>query len=255
MGALGLPQQHRQGGNIQIPLDQGGDGALPAQLPIERPHRRRHRGAVGVDIEVALGQALIGKAGEVDLADGVQADGGQVVGAVEAVIDAADIEVVEIQQDGAATAALQLSQEGPLAHLAGQLQIGRGVLDQQLATQALLHPLYLVAQMAERGPGIGHRQQVVEVTPAYAAPAQMLRDPHRLDGRDQGRQLAQMKGIERVGRAQRHTDPVQADGVVCGEFGQHLEAVAVALEVVFAVHLEPADCGQGLADLVVVGGT
>ncbi|MNG27448.1 hypothetical protein D3C84_1125690 [compost metagenome] len=82
----------------------------------------------------------------------------------------------------------------------------------------------------------------------------MLGDPHRRDGRHQGRQLAQVRRVERVGGAKRHADPVQADGVVPGELGQHLEALAVALEVVFAVHLEPAYPGQGLADLVIVGG-
>ena len=209
---------------------------------------------MGVDIEVPLGQHLVGKTGQVDLPDRLKVDGGQVVGAVEAVIDTADMEVVEIEQDAAAAAPRQLGQKRRFAHLPGQLQIGRGIFDEQLPTQGLLHPVYLVAHVREGLTGVGHGQQIVEIAPAYAAPAQVLGDPHRRYGRHQGRQLAQVRRVERVGGAQRHADPVQADGIVPGEFGQHLKAFAVALEVVFAVHLEPADPGQGLADLVIVGG-
>jgi hypothetical protein len=54
--ALGLCQQHGERRDLEIPLDQGGNGALAADLVIEGPHRFAHRRAVGIDIEVPLRQ-------------------------------------------------------------------------------------------------------------------------------------------------------------------------------------------------------
>ena len=253
-GTLRLSQQHRQRGDRQIPFNQGGDGALLADLLVERPDGLGHGGAVGVDIEGPLGQVLLGKTGQVNFADRVEVDSRQIVVHLQAVIDRAHMEVVEIEQDAATAAPSQLGQKLGLPHLPRQLQVGGGILDEQLSAQCLLHPIYLVAHVQKSGPGVGHGQQIVEIAPADAAPAQVLRHPHRRDGRHQGCQLAQVPGIERIGGAQRHADSVKAHGVVPRKLRQHLEALAVALEVVFAVYLKPAHSGQGVADLVVVRG-
>ena len=89
--------------------------------------------------------------------------------------------------------------------------------------------------------------------PIAPEPKPIRRLMHKL-GVEPVRQLAQVPGIERIGGAQRHADSVKAHGVVPRKLRQHLEALAVALEVVFAVYLKPAHSGQGVADLVVVRG-
>ena len=168
-------------------------------------------------------------------------------------IEGTDIEIVEVEQDATFAALLQLGQKFPLAHLPGQLQIGGGIFNQHAATQGLLYLLDLVAHVAQGGAGIGHRQQIVEVTPTNAAPAEMFGDPYRFDRRGQCRQLLQMVRIERVGRTKGHANAVKTDGVVLRQFGEHLKTLAVPFEVIFTVHLQPTDCRQGLPDLIVMG--
>ncbi len=123
----------------------------------------------------ADGVAVGGKARQMNLADGVQRQIADVAQRIAAVIDAGDVDVVHVEQQAATGAADHLGQEGSLVHRrAFKLEIGRRVLDQYLAPQALLYPVNVIADTVQRGTVVGHRQQVVEEHLAMAGPGQVF---------------------------------------------------------------------------------
>ena len=104
------PSSTRQRGSPD-PI-QSGWGWRAAGRPARRaPRQARPRGAVGVDIEGPLRQVLLGKTGQVNFADRVEVDSRQIVVHLQAVIDRAHMEVVEIEQDAATAAPSQLGQK------------------------------------------------------------------------------------------------------------------------------------------------
>lgn len=82
----------------------------------------------------------------------------------------------------------------------------------------------------------------------------MLRDPHRLDCRDQGPQPGKMALIEGIARAQGHADAMQTDGVVLGQLVEYMKSPAVGLKIVFAVNFQPANIGAFCQQSLVVRG-
>ena len=74
-----------------------------------------------------------------------------------------------------------------------------------------MHARYDVAQ---RFFGEWQRQQVVRVDTIDAGPAEVIRDPRRLDARCQRFDAAQVIDIERVGAADRQRNAVQHHGIV-----------------------------------------
>src|SRR5213592_2653255 len=75
-----LSEQYLERRDVGVPFDQRGDGAEACErLNIERPHGRRHAGAMVVDAQhLAIVELTHGVPGEVDLPDGESRQGGEI---------------------------------------------------------------------------------------------------------------------------------------------------------------------------------
>ena len=106
-----LGQQFGQGWNVVVALDHGGDRTETAHgMFVEPPYRIDDRVIVGVDDNVAL----VGVAGEMELADAVGRHAVDEGPRVEAVVEAADVDVVDVEQDQAVGALGDGGDEFPL---------------------------------------------------------------------------------------------------------------------------------------------
>ena len=133
----------------------------------------------------------------------------------------------------------------------GELQIARGVLDQDLAAEEILCLLHMRADHAERFLGVGQGEEIVEVDAAGDAPRNMFGDEIGLQPRDQRLDARQMGAVERAVGPEREADAMQAQRVVGAgslEKGQRPPAA----EIVLAVNFEPADRRPALEDGAVV---
>ena len=123
--------------NVVVAFDHGRYGAeVPDRRAIQVPHRFDDGMVVGVDEMTAE----IAVAGQVKLPHSGFRDGMQVGQGVEAVIHAADVDVVDVEQDGAIRSLRDFAQKLPLAHLGGLIgQVAGDVFQQNLPSQGLLH--------------------------------------------------------------------------------------------------------------------
>ena len=96
------PNNTSSSGISRVPLDQCWYPAqrgemLAYPLAVELPHRLADRFTVGIYPDLPLLELLDRKAGQVDLLDGSRVDGIKVSLAVKAMVEAADIDVVEVK--------------------------------------------------------------------------------------------------------------------------------------------------------------
>ena len=133
----------------------------------------------------------------------------------------------------------------------GELQIARGILDQDLAAEEILRLLHMAADHAERFLGVGQGQEIVEIDAAGDAPGDMLGDEIGLQARDQRLDAREMGAVERAVGPERQADAMQAQRVV-GAGGLEKGQRPPAAEIVLAVHFEPADRRPALEDGAVV---
>lgn len=82
----------------------------------------------------------------------------------------------------------------------------------------------------------------------------MIGDECRLELVDQLAQALQVAVAERIGRADREADAVQAERVLAAGAAQEAERQAAAPEVVLGMDLDEADVGLGLEELAAVLG-
>src|SRR5262245_10352953 len=220
-----------------VPLDEGGQRAEPAhRFAVEVPDLVANRSVVGVE---QVGP-VVGVSGEVDLADAVAREPGQVVLGPEAVVCRADEDVVDVEQDATIGLLGDGGKELPFRHRrVPEGDVARDVLEQEAAPEPILDLTHTTDDMVDRLVGVGERQQIVRVAMAVAAPAQVIRYPGRLDARDQLAELAEILAVERVGRADRERDPVQDHGGVHADALEHGERAATAHHEVLRDDLEP----------------
>ena len=105
---------------------------------------------------------------------------------VEAVIDAADVDVVDVEQDGAVGALRNFAQELPFAHL-GRLigEVAGDVFQQDLPAEGVLHLTDPRHHDVQRLLGVGQGKKIVQVASFDSGPAQMIGYPMRFDARRQ----------------------------------------------------------------------
>ena len=101
-------------------------------------------------------------------------------------------------------------EELPLVHLvAREAQVGRDVLERDAPPEPVLHRAHPRRHVAERLLGVREREQVVEVPPAHARPAQVVRYDGRLDAPRERSERVEVGEVERVGRADVQRDAVE----------------------------------------------
>ena len=172
------------------------------------------------------------------------------------VITAADVDVIDVEQDVAIGQFHQRGQEFPFRdRRVPILNITGKILDQQAPADKILRLTDTGRDMVQGFLGVGQRQQVVEVTPRHRAPAQMFRNQPGFYASNERLQLLQMVEVERIGRAKRKTDAVQTDRVMGAGSFQVMEWNTVQFEIIFTVYFHPANIRTGVEQRAVVTGT
>ena len=225
-----------------VPLDQRGDVAEPGDgVTIEIPHAVAHRMIVRV--------AQVGRQrlvpGQVKLPDALPRDGVEKGGRIEPVVVRADEHVVDVQQEAAVGALGERRQKLRLAHRrVPEGEIAGDVLHQDAPPEPLLDARHARRHVRQRLLGERQRPQIVPAVAAEARPAEVIRDPGRLDLRRQRRQPIEVADVERVRRPERHRHAVQHDRAMRARRPQHPARVAPLAHEVLADHLPPVD-GRG----------
>ena len=172
---------------------------------------------------------------------------------IVAVVEGADIDVVDVEQEPASGASRQLGQEFPFRHFGiVELNVGRDILEHDGAAEEVLHQLDAADDMIERLPGVGDRQQIVQVLAVDAGPAQMVRHPFRLDASGEVLQGLQIFEIGRRGGGDRHRHAVHHHGIAFANPIERAQRLAAGQHVVFADDLEPVDRRIAAQDFVVM---
>src|SRR6185295_1796694 len=121
---------------------------------------------------------------------------------IETVVDAADVHVVDVQQQPAIGALGDLAQELPFGHrVGGEAHVGGDVLQHEPALQHVLYRVHATHDVTHRLLGERQRHQVVQVDARDAGPAQMIRDPGGLDPVGERFDAAHVVEIQRIGAA------------------------------------------------------
>jgi hypothetical protein len=208
---------------------------------------------MGIDQDLAALERLDRVAGEMNL---VHADGCDVrdeFARVEAVVAAADVDVVDVEQHAAAALERERREELPLWDVAAfELQVAGDVLDQDLPAEEILDLADAPDHVPQRLFGVRQRQQVVRKGAVDRAPAQVLGDEPGLGQVHEPLEAPQVLAIERICRAQRQADAVQAERVELTQLQQVFDLCAAIGEIIFAVRFEPADVGPLAQQVVVV---
>src|SRR6185437_2683850 len=139
-GDARLVLEDLEGRQLLIPFDQGRLRADPFdRVCIQPPYRGIDAMVVGVDQEWSAQAFLATEAGQMDLADRGGIDAVDVMHGVDAVVDAVDVDVVDVEQQAAAAAPRQFAEEFPLGHRRMEVMDVTGdVLQQYLTLQGVL---------------------------------------------------------------------------------------------------------------------
>ena len=210
-------------------------------MTIEIPHAGAH--GMIVRVTQVRRQRLV--TGEVKLSDALPRDGVEKGGRIEPVVVRADEHVVDVQQEAAVGALGERGQKLRLAHRRVPVgQVAGDVLHQDPTPEPLLHARHARRHVRQRLLGERQRPQIVRAVTAEARPAEVVRDPGRLDLRRQRRQPIEVAGVQRIGRPERHRHPVEHDRAMRARRAQHSARVPPLAHEVLADHLPPVD-GRG----------
>jgi hypothetical protein len=103
-------------------------------------------------------------AAEMDFPNMLRRKGVDIGARIKGMVGGGDKHVVDVQQQPAAGAASKDIEKSDLRHLViGKAHIGRGVLDEDPASEGVLHFLDMGCNAAQGLGGIGQRQKIVEV--------------------------------------------------------------------------------------------
>src|SRR3954467_13952682 len=121
----------------------------------------------------------------------------QVLKRRKAVIGGAHKDVIYVEQDPSIRASDDLTDEIPFRERAcAVLDVARHVLEQQLPTEAILHPLHPFDHVKQRLFRVRQRPQIVRIVTTKSTKAQVVRDAQRADARGQLSELAQVARVQ-----------------------------------------------------------
>ena len=240
-GRFGL--QDRPIRDLAVPLDQRRDGTTARDDDlVELPHGIRDRAVMAVDQQqIAFVVALLGMAGEMDLADARQRKVGEILRGGETVIGRGDEHVVDVEQQRRIRCARRRADEIGLAHRrVAKGDIGRRVFQQDRPPDRFLHLIDMIADVAERRLGVGQRQQIVEIAGLVRRPGEMLGHQRRLVALDETAEARKMRPVERLRTADRHAHAVQRHRMVAAEALQRAMRRSARAHVVLGMDFEEA---------------
>ncbi len=206
-------------------------------------------------VRVEKVRSLVRVAGEVVLDDAVVGEGVEVGDGIEAVVDGAHVDVVDVEEHPAVGVAEQPVEERPLGdRRRAELDVGRRVLEDERPLEDVrdgLHPPRDVLQGLLR---VGEGQQVVRVAAHDAREAEVVRHPEGLRPVGERLDLAQVVEVEGVGPADRHRDAVQDDGRPLGHAVEDVERAPARVEEVLGEGLVEVHVGLLRQDVPEVDG-
>ena len=153
--------------------------------PIQLPNGMDHVSVVRVD-QV---RHAVGVAGQMKLHDPLVRDRADELERIEVVVEARDVDVVDVQQQAAAGRLGHPREKFGLGHRrVGERDVRAGVLEHQRPLEHVLHVRIRSITWPQRLLGVGNRQQVVRVAAGDSGPADMVGDPQgvRSRGPDRG---------------------------------------------------------------------
>jgi hypothetical protein len=218
---------------------------------VEIPDFFAHRLVVGID-DVGVHMAV---ASHVKLHHPIRRNALQEAMRVITMVEGADIDVVDVEQQPASGTAGQFGEKLPFRHLGiVELQVGRDILQHDGAAEKILHQLHPADDMVQCLIGVGNRQQIVQILAVYAGPAQMIGNPFRLDAFGEIAKPLQIFEIGRRGGGDRQRHAVHHHRIALANPVEHAQRLAARQHVVFADHLEPVDRRMTVEDFVVMLG-
>jgi hypothetical protein len=130
--------------------------------------------------------------------------------------------------------------------------IARDVLEREPASENVLNLADTVNDVVQRFLGVRDGQEVVQVDPVHAGPAEMVGDPFRIDARGEFFQRAEIIHVERRGGGNRERDAVHHHGITLDDLVEQAQGLAALDHVVFRDNLEPIDGGVAIENLFVM---
>src|SRR5579875_1440630 len=129
---------------------------------------------------------------------------------IVAMIDGVHVDIVDVEKQPAISRFGYLAQKLRFRQLAaGRVHIEGDVLEQERATDKILHALDALGDVPDGLAGKGQRQQIVHVDAVDAAEAEMIAPPGRTGGIKKMFQILQVLGIQLVGAAHGKVDAVR----------------------------------------------
>jgi hypothetical protein len=188
-----------------------------------------------------------------ELDDAIRRDAVEERARVVAVIEGADVDVVDVEQEPAAGTARELGDELPLHHFRlTELHVGGDVLQAQLAAEPLLHVVDARDDMIEGLARIGDGQEIVQVHAVHTGPAQMIGDPLRLRALGELVEPVEIILVEWRGRRDRQRDAMHHHRIALDDFVEHRQRLSAGDHVVLGNDLEPVDVRIALEDVAVM---
>src|SRR5690349_16379746 len=119
---------------------------------------------------------------EVELLHALRRNTVHVSARVESVVEAADEDIVDVEEDEAVGAPCYLAEEFPLCHDRLLVtDITRNILQQDAPAQSFLNLRHARSNMPYSFLGVGQGHQVMQVPAVHAGPAQVIGDPRGFD--------------------------------------------------------------------------
>jgi hypothetical protein len=123
------------------------------------------------------------------LADSLARDASQIFHRVKTVVACTHIHVIDIEEDIVARAPAHFIKETQLRHLdRREADVARRVFEHERAFEHFLGVLNIRAHSAQGLVRIGQGQQIMRIEPVNAGPAEMIRDPERIESIREGLQ-------------------------------------------------------------------
>ena len=246
-GLQHLRVDDREGGDPGVPLQERRDppGELMRQT-IELPHRVDHVVVVRID-QV---RCTVRVTGQVELHHALVRHGADELLGVHVVVEARDVDVVDVEQQATIGVLGHARDEFPLAQRGvGEGDVAARVLEHEGPLEDVLHDADALDDVLERRLVERNRQQVVGVAAGHTCPADVVGHPVRTDRVRERLQFSEVVEVEGVGGADRQGDAVHHDAVALGDLLEDIPRAAAGVDEVFGDDLEPVDIGLVLEDV------
>src|SRR5262249_15453043 len=197
--------------------------------------------------------AHVAMPGNMELHDAINGNSVEEGTRIKSVIESVDEDIVDVEQHPAAGSACQLGDEFTFGHLrVFKANISRYVLEGDRSAQHLLHLVDARDDVLQGFARVGDRQEVVQVHPMHARPAEMVRNPLGLDALCERLEAREIVHVEGSGGRNRQGHAMHNYGIARPNLLKYGDWTAAGHHEVLRDDLEPVDRPIAFEDLGVV---